>query len=364
MYEKTAVIFRVPAHNDIAGQKRELMRGDMEKMGIIKTMARAVPALAAAAALTLGASAAELVPVGEAVGIEVQTEGMLVAGLTAVETAGGEELCPAADCGVEPGDIITRLGSREVLTAEDFAAAAAELDGGEVSLTLQRGGKTIQYSIAPVRAASGEWRLGLLLRDGMSGIGTVTYYDPATGSYGALGHSINDPASGSELPLGGGVITEAQVAGVLPGRAGQAGELHGVFDVEAQLGSVLLNTQQGIFGRTSAWAGRQAVPAAEPGQIADGPAKILANVSGDEVREFAVNVEKSGDKLLVTVTDPELLSITGGIVQGMSGCPILQEGRLIGAVTHVLVNDPARGYGIPIYSMLAAAESIEQRDAA
>ena len=204
MYEKTAVIFRVPAHNDIAGQKRELMRGDMEKMGIIKTMARAVPALAAAAALTLGASAAELVPVGEAVGLEVQTEGMLVAGLTAVETAGGEELCPAADCGVEPGDIITRLGSREVLTAEDFAAAAAELDGGEVSLTLQRSGKTIQYSIAPVRAASGEWRLGLLLRDGMSGIGTVTYYDPATGSYGALGHSINDPASGSELPLGGG----------------------------------------------------------------------------------------------------------------------------------------------------------------
>ena len=120
----------------------------MEKMGIIKTMARAVPALAAAAALTLGASAAELVPVGEAVGIEVQTEGMLVAGLTAVETAGGEELCPAADCGVEPGDIITRLGSREVLTAEDFAAAAAELDGGEVTLTLaaRRENDTVQHS--------------------------------------------------------------------------------------------------------------------------------------------------------------------------------------------------------------------------
>lgn len=333
-------------------------------MGILKTTARLVPAIAAAAALTIGAAAAELVPVGETVGIEVQTDGMLVAGLTAVETAEGDELCPAADCGIEPGDIIVRLGEREVHTSADFEEAVAALDGGDVTLTLERCGNLIQYTLTPVRAASGEWRLGLLLRDGMAGIGTVTYYDPATGSYGALGHSINDPASGSVLSLSGGIITEAQVADVLPGKAGQAGELHGVFDTNVQLGSVLLNTAQGIFGRTNAWAGREAIPAAAEGEIADGPAVILANISGDEVCEYAVNISKSGERLLVTVTDDALLSATGGIVQGMSGCPIIQNGKLVGAVTHVLVNDPARGYGIPIYSMLEAAEEVAGQPAA
>ena len=193
---------------------------------------------------------------------------------------------------------------------------------------------------------------------------TVTYYDPSTGLYGALGHSINDAESGAVLPLGGGVITEAAVSGVLPGRAGKAGELHGVFDTSAEIGTVLLNTEQGIFGRTREWAGRRPIPAAEEGQIADGPAVILANVSGDETAEYDVTIAKSGDKLLVTVTDPELLSATGGIVQGMSGCPIIQDGKLVGAVTHVLVNDPTRGYGIPIYSMLRASEACTRSEAA
>ncbi len=332
-------------------------------MTMMKRILRPAAALAAAAALATGAYAAELVPVGETVGIEVRTEGMLVAGLAGVETGSGE-VCPAADSGIQPGDVIVRLGSHEISTSEDFSGAAAELDGSDVSVTLERGGKLIQYTVSPALASSGEWRLGLLLRDGVAGIGTVTYYDPSTGLYGALGHSINDAESGAVLPLGGGVITEAAVSGVLPGRAGKAGELHGVFDTSAEIGTVLLNTEQGIFGRTREWAGRRPIPAAEEGQIADGPAVILANVSGDETAEYDVTIAKSGDKLLVTVTDPELLSATGGIVQGMSGCPIIQDGKLVGAVTHVLVNDPTRGYGIPIYSMLRASEACTRSEAA
>ena len=258
---------------------------------------------------------------------------------------------------------VTAVGSSEPRRRRS-SGAAAELDGSDVSVTLERGGKLIQYTVSPALASSGEWRLGLLLRDGVAGIGTVTYYDPSTGLYGALGHSINDAESGAVLPLGGGVITEAAVSGVLPGRAGKAGELHGVFDTSAEIGTVLLNTEQGIFGRTREWAGRRPIPAAEEGQIADGPAVILANVSGDETAEYDVTIAKSGDKLLVTVTDPELLSATGGIVQGMSGCPIIQDGKLVGAVTHVLVNDPTRGYGIPIYSMLRASEACTRSEAA
>lgn len=332
-------------------------------MTIIKRILRLAPAAAAAALLATGAYALELVPVGETVGIEVRTEGMLVAGLSAVDTESGET-CPASDCGILPGDVIVRLGSHEVSTSEDFTRAAAELDGSPVSVTLKRSGRTIQYTISPVLAASGEWRLGLLLRDGVAGIGTVTYYDPSTGLYGALGHSINDAGTGSILPLGSGVITGASVSDVLPGRAGTAGQLHGVFDTADELGSVLLNTEQGIFGHTGAWAGGRAIPAAEEGEIADGAATILANVSGDETVEYTVNISESGGKLLVTVTDPELLSLTGGIVQGMSGCPIIQDGKLVGAVTHVLVNDPTRGYGIPIYSMLRASEGCGLEDAA
>lgn len=316
-------------------------------------------ALTLLAAPALAEGARQLVPVGRTVGIEAATEGLLVVSLSEVETAQGKK-SPAADCGIQPGDIIVRLGGCEVGTSEDFAQAAAGLDGSPVAVQLMRGGQLIQYTLTPAFSeAEGCWRLGLWLRDGVAGIGTVTFYDPETGLFGALGHSINDADTGVLLPLGEGFISPATVSDVLRGEKGRAGELHGAFDEDSHLGSLERNTPEGIFGRAQGAFEGTPLPVAGDEEIRSGPATILANVAGDEVREYAVEISRAqgGGRLLVTVTDPALLEATGGIVQGMSGSPILQDGKLVGAVTHVLISDPARGYGITIGSMLRAAES-------
>lgn len=331
-----------------------------------RTAAALILALMIAPAMGTRAAAEELlVPIGRTVGIEARTEGLLVSGLCEVETEAGG-VCPASDCGIEPGDVIIRLAGVEVRTAEDFARAAAKLNGEAVTLTLLRGGRAVQYNITPALSNTGEWRLGLWLRDGMSGIGTLTYYDPASGEFGALGHSISDSRTGEVLPLGGGYVTDAAVTGIERGAQGKAGELRGVFETEAKLGEIALNTLCGVFGRLDKAPEGEAIPVAEPEEIRPGRAGILANVEGREVREYEVEVARTGKpedgRLSVRVTDEELLKLTGGIVQGMSGCPIIQDGRLIGAVTHVLLADPARGYGITIRAMREAAREITEEE--
>ncbi len=324
---------------------------------------RMAGALAAAAlfllATPVAAWAQELVPVGRAVGIEMSCDGILVAGLAKVSTAQGEAT-PAADAGILPGDIILSLCGVELQSAEDFLAVAAKLDGSPASVLLRRGEKLIQYQVAPALTGDGGYKLGILLRDGISGIGTVTFYDPETGLYGALGHAINDTDTGVLLPLRDGRITPASVADVKKGVCGAPGELHGAFDTARQLGSIVRNSVCGIFGFSDAPMGGEPVEVASAEQVKTGRAVILAQVSGTETREYDVEISRvyrgGEDRLMVTVTDPALLALTGGIVQGMSGCPILQEGRLVGAVTHVLLSDPTRGYGVLMDSMLAAAD--------
>lgn len=375
MHEKTAFIFGGPEHNDRAGSVGENCKnfrarqkragGDKKEMEKTRRICPRAAlclllALTLLAAPSLAEGARQLVPVGRTVGIEAATEGLLVVSLSEVETAEGKR-SPAAECGIQPGDIIVRLGGCEVGTSAEFAQAAAGLDGSPVAVQLLRGEQLIQYTLTPALSAEENcWRLGLWLRDGIAGIGTVTFYDPETGLFGALGHSINDADTGVLLPLGEGYITPATVSDVLRGEKGRAGELHGAFDENSRLGSLERNTPEGIFGTVTGGFEGTPLPAAEDAEIENGPATILANVAGSEVREYAVEISRaqSGGRLLVTVTDPALLEATGGIVQGMSGSPIIQNGKLVGAVTHVLISDPTRGYGITISSMLRAAETL------
>ncbi|NCB52567.1 MAG: SpoIVB peptidase [Clostridia bacterium] len=317
--------------------------------------------------LPAAAFARELVPVGHTVGIEVHTAGVLVAGLSGVATAAGEAT-PAADAGILPGDIIIRMGKNEIGSADDFLAAADTLDGSPVAVTLQRGAKLIQYTVMPAADAGGGWKLGLFLRDGISGIGTITFYDPETGLFGALGHPINDSETGVMLPLGEGFITSASIVSVQKGENGAPGELHGCFDVSIRLGSILYNTPYGIFGYSDTVPEGTALETVPSNEIRTGPATIIAQVAGSDTQEFDVEICRiyrgGEERLMVSVTDPELLNLTGGIVQGMSGSPIIQNGRLVGAVTHVLLSDPTRGYGVTIDSMLGAADAARPEDAA
>ena len=310
----------------------------------------------------LAAESRMLVPGGSVIGIKVECQGVMVAGINEVQTLSGAKK-PALDAGLRAGDIITRVGDAEVESVEDFRREIGAWSGGMLELGVVRAGENVTLSIAPERDKSGAAEIGVWLRDGMAGLGTLTFYEPETGLFGALGHAVNDVDTGVLIPLRGGSVARAEVSGVIAGERGKPGELLGSFDPSASAGSISRNTGFGIFGTLDGGSGiaaGQALPIAAKADMAVGPATVLAGVDG-QTREYAVEISRvypgdnGGRDMLISVTDPELLEKTGGIVQGMSGSPILQNGRLVGAVTHVLVNDPTSGYGIAIENMLEAA---------
>ena len=326
----------------------------------------ASPAALVLALLLLGSAPAgalgpgdRVVPGGQVVGIELQAEGVIVSELAEVQTSRGP-VRPAEEAGVRPGDRIVGLGDAAVTDGAAFLAAADALTGEPVSLRLIRDGETLELTVQPVKSTKGRWQLGLWLRESVTGIGTVTYYDPASGAYGALGHGVSLP-EGRLLAISGGSIARAGVGAVIPGSRGTPGELQGV-PGGGTVGSILRNTPCGIFGiAAEPLSDAPAVTVAANGEVLLGPATILSTVGpgGPAAYDILISrITRGGDgtrQLTITVTDPELLSVTGGIVQGMSGSPIIQDGKLVGAVTHVLVNDPTRGYGIFIENMLEAA---------
>ncbi len=293
-----------------------------------------------------------LIPVGEVVGLSLSEGSVTVAAFHESYGTG------ALEAGLEIGDEIVSVDGKTVDAAADLYEALRCSDGA-VTVELRRGGKTRQVRLRPVVTDQGP-RLGVYVREGVTGIGTVTYYDPDRGTFGALGHGISD-SRGNLAPMRSGWVYEAAVESVKKGRAGEPGQLRGAVQAQTPMGSLRANTTFGVFGSGAKWTG-EALPVAGPGEVREGTAQILSNVSGDEVAFFDVEIVKcydrsrsSGRDLLIRVTDPQLLESTGGIVAGMSGSPIIQDGKLVGAVTHVLVNDPTRGYGIFIETMLDAA---------
>ena len=322
----------------------------------IKKIMAAITAAVLCFMLSAAALAESLVPGGGAVGIRMTTDGVVVAGISEVETSSGKR-SPAADAGLKKGDVITRLGGSEIATAQDFKAALSALDGSKTTVTFERGGKQKQLNITPAQGTDGAWKLGLWLRDGISGVGTLTFYDPATGVYGALGHCISGD-DGEALPLGDGGIYGAEIVGIVQGTVGAPGQLDGKTDAAAFLGDIRINFGCGIFG-TADFDGETM----ETGEFETGPATIRCTLEGSQTREYGIEIKKvysssEGTTVMLTVTDPELIALTGGIVQGMSGSPIIQNGRLVGAVTHVFVNDPTSGYGVSIEDMLRVAQHV------
>ncbi len=300
------------------------------------------------------ALAAELlIPVGQVIGLELRDDTVTVA---AFDDALGTS---ARKAGLQIGDELLKIGAMPIDCAEDVREALAGC-AGEVDLIVLRAGRQHRLRLEPVQTADGP-RLGIFLRQGVSGIGTVTYYDPETGAFGALGHGVS-ASDGNLLEMTGGSVCPGRVLSVRRGQCGDPGQLRGGAQGDSPLGELRKNTPQGVFGTTrQGWPG-QPLPVAAYDEITAGPATIRATVDGDGVREYSVEIMKIYPRnradhrnFLLKVTDPALLELTGGIVQGMSGSPIIQNGHLVGAVTHVLVNDPTMGYGIFIENMLDAA---------
>jgi len=322
-----------------------------------KTMITGLWVMLLTSLLTLPAFAQELIVGGQAVGIQIRTDGVLVAGLCEVDGSGAR---PAETAGLKTGDRIVAADGVPVADAASLMQAIEAGEGG-VTLQVQRGERSLHFTVEPALSGEGRPMLGLLLRDGLSGIGTLTFCDPDSGVFGALGHSINDTTTGLAVPVRDGSITDAQIVSVTPGAAGAPGELDGCADLGRVLGEITRNSDAGIFGlSTESFGGKRL----ETGELTAGPASIVSTVSGHEAREYAVEInrvyrEAGGTHAMLSVTDAELLAKTGGIVQGMSGSPILQNGKLVGAVTHVFVSDPRRGYAVSIQDMLRAAGAMD-----
>ena len=313
----------------------------------------ALLACSASVAMAAEVTPRMLVPVGHTVGIKLFSKGVVVVKLS----DGGT---PAKACGLRTGDVIVQCGGSAVTSSEQFQSLL-QTCGGAAELEVRRNGDSMTLSVEPERNDQGVYCIGAWIRDSMAGIGTMTYYDPATSTFGALGHGITDVDTAQLMPLSNGSILPSTVKAVKKGEAGSAGELRGDFDLTGDLGGLYANTSSGVFGTLEAAYAPAQAQAVMTGQPAAGPAVIRSNVRGDEVREYDIEILKTvpgsndGRDMVISVTDPALVETTGGIVQGMSGSPILQDGKLVGAVTHVLLNDPTKGYGISIENMLKAA---------
>ena len=294
-----------------------------------------------------------LVPGGQVIGLELADRSVTVA---AFDEALGD-LAKAA--GLAVGDQITKIDEKAVRSAQDVRQALERSDG-KVDVSVLRKGKEKLLHLTPRITADGP-RLGVYLKEGVTGIGTVTWYDPQSHSFGCLGHGVNTQA-GELVAMERGQAYRAAILSVKKGKIGEPGQLMGSLCGTDPIGVLNKNTVQGVFGQMDIQLQGEPLPVASSDQIRTGSATIRSTVRGQSVQEYSVeilkiypNADPSGRNMLLRITDPALLETTGGIVQGMSGSPIIQNGKLVGAVTHVLVNDPTTGYGIFIENMLDAA---------
>lgn len=308
-----------------------------------------------------------LIPGGMALGVAMRTEGVLIVGVS--EVADG--VSPAKNAGLQAGDVIRAIDGQAVTTAEgltDLISAAGEK---QVLISYLRSGEARTALLTPHRDAStGAVRLGAWVRDSTAGVGTLSFYDPDTGKYAALGHAITDGDTGSVLSVAEGQVLKANIVAVQKGQKGAPGELKGSFLREGeQLGDIRRNSILGIYGTLDKAAANPLYPDGLPiglrSGVHTGAATILSSVDGEGVKEYAIEITRVNQQaapapksMVIRVTDERLLAATGGIVQGMSGSPIIQDGRIIGAVTHVFVSDPTQGYGLYVDWMLQESEQI------
>ena len=299
---------------------------------------------------------------GSTVGMYMETDGVLIIDTGEILSEGGETKEPAKNI-VKPGDYIVALNDEKISRKKDLIDDLKKLEGEEVILDVVRNGKTVPVSITPAKDKQGEYKLGIWVRDNTQGIGTLTFVDE-NGNYGALGHGISDVDTGELLEIQNGALYQAQILGIQKGAKGSPGELSGLIRYEQGkiIGSIETNSKNGIYGHFTgdrkSPISLKKMPVGYKQEVTEGEASILCCVE-DEVKEYQAEITKidmnhsdTNKSFVIRVTDPKLLSITGGIVQGMSGSPVLQNGKIIGAVTHVFVQDSTSGYGIFIENMM------------
>ena len=295
---------------------------------------------------------------GENIGITLNSTGILIVGVYDVNNSS-----PASDAGLKSGDMITTVNKEKVNNIEEMAQKINDSSKDSVSVGYLRDGKKETTTLKLYKDENNVYKTGLYVKDSVTGIGTLTFIDPETKLFGALGHEIQEQTTGKLLEIKDGKIFDSTVTGVVPSSDGTPGEKKAKYDANKTVGDVATNTTQGIFGTyTSELPNKDTYKVAKPSQIKAGKAKILTVLNGSEIKEYEINITKINEgkqknkNFVFEITDKELLDKTNGIIQGMSGSPIIQGEYVIGAVTHVVVDNPHKGYGIFITNMLEEAE--------
>ena len=304
----------------------------------------------------------EMIVGGSLFGVKMMTDGVLVVGLDKVTPEGTEApRAPAYDCGIRLKDIITEIDGKNVKDSTTVTDSITKSNGKTLELTVKRGADEKHFKLSPVKDEKGIYRGGLWIRDTAAGIGTVTYINEKTGEFAGLGHGICDGETGTLLPIKRGSVSEVELLGIIKGKCGVPGELRGAFS-GSKTGALIKNTEMGVYGIFTSVPPSlgEKMKLASPSEVHEGKAFVRSAVAGGTPEDYEIKITsvskdgKNGKSFAITVTDKKLIALTGGIVQGMSGSPIIQDGKLIGAVTHVLINDPTNGYGIFIENMMNA----------
>ncbi|GIN55732.1 SpoIVB peptidase [Lederbergia ruris] len=308
-------------------------------------------------------------PGGQSVGVKLNTLGVLVVGHHLV-LADGKKVSPGEEAGIQLGDIITKINGKKINNMADVAPFVDEAGKNqkELDISLQRGKETLNATLQPVKDDKEKsFKLGLYIRDSAAGIGTMTFYEPKSHKYGALGHVISDMDTKQPIVVDNGQIVKSTVTAIEKGKNGAPGEKLARFSANREvIGDITTNSPFGIFGNLKKPIANgimdKPLPITLANQVKEGPAQILTVTDGDKVEAFDIEIVSTIPQkypatkgMVLKVVDPKLLEKTGGIVQGMSGSPIIQDGKMIGAVTHVFVNDPTSGYGVHVEWMLNQA---------
>lgn len=298
-----------------------------------------------------------VIPLGNAIGMKLYTKGVLVVGMSQINTENNEKKKPYENSGIEQGDTILAVNNNEISNTDELIEEVNKSNGNQISIKYMKNNETLETSITPVKSKD-EYKIGLWVRDAAAGVGTLTFYEPSTNSFMALGHGISDIDTEKIVDIANGELITANIVSIKKGEKGEPGEIKGTIDSGNKIGNISENTNLGVYGIVTNKSylnlgNSSEMEVATRSEIKEGKAQIICQLDNSGKKLYDIEIEKTytmnnedNKSMLIKVVDEELLEKTGGIIQGMSGSPVIQNGKFIGAVTNVLVNDPTRGYAI------------------
>lgn len=312
----------------------------------------------------------KVIPLGNLVGLKLYTKGVLVVGVSEIKGEDNKIYKPYEDAGIEQGDCIIEINQEQIETTDELIACVSKAKGKDLEITYIKNGETLKTKMTPVKASKNTYKIGLWVRDAAAGVGTLSFYEPSTNSFAALGHGIQDVDTEELVDIVSGEFVIADIVDIKKGVENNPGRIEGTIEDSKQIGEIYSNTEYGVYGFTNNKnelniANIQEVEVASRSEIKAGKASIICTLENNVRKEYEVEIEKvyinnneNNKSMVVKVTDEELIEKTGGIIQGMSGSPILQNGKMIGVLTHVFVSNPQKGYGVFADTMLKQLRNV------